>query len=374
MTDTSSTSSPLLSICIPTYNGEAYIGHVLSILLQQSLGLEDLVEIIIADDKSTDRTVEIAAALGGNRIRLIGNSPNLGMGPNIAACMSGHAKGQFVWIWSQHCLLRPGALQRVVETLQSHPRINAFYVNFRCARYPDKWPESVNASYDGPFDYLSNANITTQHLSAWHELLFPATCLCTQTYAHIVRREIVSSYLEKQIIPREFGRAIATFTQTTTTAESFFNEPAVYLGDPIFTIFNGAQTWSQLHTRSLVYFQALPELVAIFRRHGLSGMKLQQAESYASEMAAKIFKELLHAYGLKRSPKVLLYAWQFRRQHKCIATLCGTFFGSDWCTSVRLLRRTTARLKSMQAYLFHQCRPARWYHNRHRRATGSTGN
>lgn len=362
------TAKPLLSICIPAYNGGAYLRAVLSLLLHQAAEFSDCLEVIVADDGSTDDTASICREFSGSGYRLITNSPNLGMGPNIAACIAKHAQGEFVWIWSQHCLLRPGALSRVVKTLREHHNIDAFYVNFRCARFPDRWPGMVdNTGFDGAFDYISNPNVEQRRLDAWHELLLPATCLCTQTYAHIVRRRLEKDYLDQQSVQRDFGPAIATFTQTTTTAETCFNRPAVYIGDPVFTIFNGAQTWSRIDTRALVYFQALPELVGIYQRHGLSELRLQQAERYASAMAAACLNDLLNRAGSKHPRLVCRYLWRFHRQHGCVPLMLGSFFGSDWCAAVRCLRALQQTLHRIAVYSFYRCRPARWYHRRRQR-------
>ena len=370
MSSQRSSSQPVISVCIPTYQGAGYLGHVLSILLYQAEELKGQVEIIIADDNSIDGTVELCSSLAGGRIRIIQNKLNIGMGPNIAACMSKYATGRYVWIWSQHCLLLPGALSRTLETIKLHPDVRVFYVNFRCAQYPEKWPTDVNGGYDGPFDYLSNADSKTKTVSKWHELLFPETCLCTQTYAHIVERETVKNYLDGRQVTRDFGPAIATFTQTTTTAECFFNELAVYIGEPVFTIFNGAQTWSQFETRSKVYFRALPELVGTFEAQGLSGNRLRQSQQYASMMASKIFSDHLNAFGLKNLSAILWYAVRFYHHEGCVQGLLKTLFASDWCAVVRVVRLMFRKFSLWKDYLIVRCRPARWYHNRRRRTNG----
>ena len=58
----------MISVCIPTFNGERYIlSQLLSILPQ--LNTDD--EIIISDDGSTDRTLVLIASLKDPRIKLI---------------------------------------------------------------------------------------------------------------------------------------------------------------------------------------------------------------------------------------------------------------------------------------------------------------
>lgn len=56
-----------ISVCIPTYNGEKYIGEQLESILKQ-LDMQD--EVIISDDNSTDHTLEVVRRLNDNRIRI----------------------------------------------------------------------------------------------------------------------------------------------------------------------------------------------------------------------------------------------------------------------------------------------------------------
>lgn len=90
---------PLLSVLIPTYNREAYIRDCIGSVLGQQF--KDF-EIIVSDNDSTDRTVEIveALALGDSRIRLLRHPANRGPLPNWAECLRA-ARGYYIhWLWS----------------------------------------------------------------------------------------------------------------------------------------------------------------------------------------------------------------------------------------------------------------------------------
>ena len=63
-------SRPLISICIPCYNGAEFIARTLQSVLTQSL---DNVEIIIGDNKSTDDSVAIVRGFSDRRIKLFQN-------------------------------------------------------------------------------------------------------------------------------------------------------------------------------------------------------------------------------------------------------------------------------------------------------------
>jgi len=61
-------SNPMLSVCMATYNGENYLREQLDSILPQ-LAPED--ELVISDDSSTDRTLEIIHSFADDRIRLL---------------------------------------------------------------------------------------------------------------------------------------------------------------------------------------------------------------------------------------------------------------------------------------------------------------
>jgi len=56
---------PVVSIVIPVYNGERHIGDTLASILEQTY--EDL-EIIVVDDGSTDRSIDICRQFNDPRI------------------------------------------------------------------------------------------------------------------------------------------------------------------------------------------------------------------------------------------------------------------------------------------------------------------
>ena len=60
----------MISVCIPTYNGEKFLKQQLdSILLQ----LSNNDEIIVSDDSSTDATIEIIKSYSDSRIKILEN-------------------------------------------------------------------------------------------------------------------------------------------------------------------------------------------------------------------------------------------------------------------------------------------------------------
>jgi len=61
----------MISVCIATYNGEKYIYRQLESILSQ-LNKSD--EIIVSDDNSTDKTLEIISEFRDVRIKVVNNA------------------------------------------------------------------------------------------------------------------------------------------------------------------------------------------------------------------------------------------------------------------------------------------------------------
>ncbi|MDM9585919.1 MULTISPECIES: glycosyltransferase family 2 protein [unclassified Nostoc] len=67
--------NPKVSVIIPAYNTETYIGKAIESALEQTL---TDIEVIIVDDGSSDKTVEVAKSFTDQRLKVIVNQQNLG--------------------------------------------------------------------------------------------------------------------------------------------------------------------------------------------------------------------------------------------------------------------------------------------------------
>jgi len=94
------------SICIPNYNYERYVGRTVRSALAQTY--EDL-EILVSDNASTDRSVEVIRDAGDARVHLSVNQCNVGFAGNLdrAARM---ATGDRMIMLSSDDLMLPDAL------------------------------------------------------------------------------------------------------------------------------------------------------------------------------------------------------------------------------------------------------------------------
>lgn len=89
-------ASPIVSICIPTYNHERYIARCLESVVAQLPPGE--IEILVGDDGSTDRTREIVATYAKtwrDIVRPVFNKNNIGPSGNLSNLIA-IANGQYI--------------------------------------------------------------------------------------------------------------------------------------------------------------------------------------------------------------------------------------------------------------------------------------
>lgn len=112
-----------ISIILCTYNGEAYLGEQLDSLLRQTY---PFYELIVQDDGSTDRTVEIVEAyrrqFPERNIHLYINSERLGYNRNFltAAC---RATGEYIACCDQDDVWMDHKLETLMQTIGNSPLI-----------------------------------------------------------------------------------------------------------------------------------------------------------------------------------------------------------------------------------------------------------
>src|ERR1700748_2090499 len=113
-------SRPLVSVCIPAYNAEKYIGQTITSVLEQSYAY---LEIIVVDDGSIDHTFPVAKAYENGRV-LVLRQENKGAGAARNTALAA-AKGDYIQFLDADDLLSPDKIARQVELLSDRPGIIA---------------------------------------------------------------------------------------------------------------------------------------------------------------------------------------------------------------------------------------------------------
>jgi glycosyltransferase involved in cell wall biosynthesis len=114
---------PTVSVIVPLYNREQYIGDTLRSILDQTYG--DL-EVLVIDDGSTDRSAECVRQISDPRVRYFfqENSGRPAVGRNAAFA---HASGSYVAYLDDDDLWLPTKLERQVPILEANPSVGMVY-------------------------------------------------------------------------------------------------------------------------------------------------------------------------------------------------------------------------------------------------------
>ncbi len=104
---------PAISVCIPTYNGAKYIAQTIESILNQTF--TDF-EIIVSDDGSSDKTLEIVGSFNDPRIVRIDRLSKVGAEANWNNAVA-NASASLVKLVCQDDLLYPQCLEVEVQTM-----------------------------------------------------------------------------------------------------------------------------------------------------------------------------------------------------------------------------------------------------------------
>jgi abequosyltransferase len=122
-----------LSICIATYNRAKFIGETLDSIMNQ---MQQGVELIVVDGASPDNTSDVLAKylLLYPDIRYFCEKVNSGIDGDYDKAVS-YARGKYCWLMTDDDLMCPGAISRVLESLESNYQLVVVNAEVRTADF-----------------------------------------------------------------------------------------------------------------------------------------------------------------------------------------------------------------------------------------------
>ena len=123
--------TPLISVIMPLYNAERFVGESIENVLRQTVG--DF-ELIVIDDASTDASAEIARAYAAkdNRIVLMHNELNSGAARTRNRALDA-ARGKFITFMDADDLCSPERFAKQLAFFERHPQTDicgSYYTMF----------------------------------------------------------------------------------------------------------------------------------------------------------------------------------------------------------------------------------------------------
>ena len=182
---------PLVSVCIPTYNGSEYIVEALESVLNQTY---KNIEIIVSDDKSSDKTLDLVRqcaktskfpiVIYTNEFRGIGNNWNNSIKK---------ANGKYIKFLFQDDILLPNCIDLMCKSLELET--NAGLV--ACKR-----------------DFIIEKSVDNENITNW-----------LKTYGDL------QDHLKLDFKP------YATITKSIFKSKHFFSAPVNFVGEPSAVMF-----------------------------------------------------------------------------------------------------------------------------------------
>ena len=116
--DAAGQGSPLVTAAMVTYNSEKFVSEAISSVLAQDL--TDF-ELLVCDDRSTDRTWEVVAGYSDRRLRAIRNDANIGEYPNRNQALA-LARGKYLIFIDGDDYLYPHGLGFMARMIEAFPK------------------------------------------------------------------------------------------------------------------------------------------------------------------------------------------------------------------------------------------------------------
>lgn len=160
---------PLISVCLPVFNGQSFVSAALDSILAQS---EQNIEILVPDDCSTDRSFEIVEnyARRDRRVKVWKNHHRLGLFANYNQCLRS-SQGTYIKPMGQDDILAPSMLAESVERLSSNKDLVLVSTARKIVDADDK-PFVMEGADDTPSTLLGRRNFYNKH-EVWRACLMP---------------------------------------------------------------------------------------------------------------------------------------------------------------------------------------------------------
>ena len=157
-------TQPLVSICVPTYNGAAYLEDALRSAFAQTY---PAIEMVISDDASSDETLAVAERVLADSpwpARILHHEPR-GIGANWNHCVR-NARGEYVKFLLQDDLLAPDCVERMMTLALQDPTVGLVYSRRRIIADEDdprhqQWAASYGELHEAWLSFKESQGVRT---------------------------------------------------------------------------------------------------------------------------------------------------------------------------------------------------------------------
>jgi len=298
--------SPVLSICIPTFNRAQLLESALYSLKPQIIECGKLVELIVSDNGSTDDTeavVQKAKLL--MPIAYHKQGKNIGPEKNALYCVENLAQGEFCWIIGDDDFARFGAVKKILDVLSKNPEVDFVFANVTHISYQ----EFVN--YKQPVvggDLPENIESTNKQLQEtvldrWEMLIHPAVSDEYMGFwqSNIFRRSIWLSNTKVLNLTRENeapSKLDISYPHVKILAHGMIGRKAYYIGTPLLTVMDRHREAKDAQPISVI--ARMNELLDLYESLGVDKEQLRICREHTLRLCGSGVIQLLIQNGVPR--------------------------------------------------------------------------
>jgi glycosyltransferase involved in cell wall biosynthesis/SAM-dependent methyltransferase len=294
---------PKLSVCISTYNRAEWLSVSLKNWARLYPEALEKVELFVCDNTSTDNTSEIIIPyLERSDFSYHRNVKNVGMLGNLRETAH-RANGEYVWILGDDDLLLPGSIERVLDTINSHPQVALIYLNYAFTRIEDaRTVTNIDTFFKQAIPIVPAEN----------DLEGPIHLICarnenffTAIYTLVFRRDHAIKAYSQDTSGRPFSSMVTCIPTTNYVLNNMMEEKGVWIGSPQVVV-NMNVSW--LKYAPLWILERIPE---VYEQAELQGVRsedidrwrlhtLPGAMSYFQEIFAEDTEQNAKYFSVKR--------------------------------------------------------------------------
>ena len=257
--------SPLLSICITTYNRAAWLDVSLKQISKFVSPYADVVELVVCDNASSDNTEMIATRYREfPGFRYFRNPVNVGMLGNLRETVH-HARGRFVWMLGDDDIVRAGALEKILRVILDKPSVPLIYLNYGYTHHDA--PRAIE-DIDG---FVASAIPITppceDRYAPIAELATLSENFFTAIYCLVLRRDHAIKAYSQDIVGRPFSSLLTCIPTAYYVCNYMFREMGYWIGQPSVVV-NMNVSWMKY--APLWVLERLPELYELAEMRGAS--------------------------------------------------------------------------------------------------------
>jgi acetyltransferase-like isoleucine patch superfamily enzyme/glycosyltransferase involved in cell wall biosynthesis len=245
--------TPILSICVPTFNRADLLQQFLASVLPQVAHSAGKVELIVSDNASTDHTAKVLSDVASKELFVHRNASNVGVLQNVFSVIAA-ARGEFAWVLGDDDRLHSDAVSSLLRILEEQPDIDAFFLNCTMCKVGDYCG-------DDTFDAQAPCCEITESkpLAVWEDFVFLGDIpgLGTSIVHHVFRRtrwvDAVGPVRDKINGSTAALTCLAdSLPMPLVIGRMMIGKPAFYVGDPMVCVMVGAQEWFAMWPRILL--------------------------------------------------------------------------------------------------------------------------